>query len=219
MPKAGRPKGSGYKDGKYLDLIADALTRDPDMTPNEAIMKIAFKQSNETSPEAFRRRMHRKWRAQESERLAEAQERRREKYNIQGRALAARQAERMAGVAEQVSLALATDHRMDFAGAAERASLALAGLRHVGDGIEMSTFGAAERASLAVVGLRNIGDGLDMPRMDSALEAARAALEPLQSVRAAMDSVKMPAVQELQISHTARVMRDLQNSLPAFKIK
>ena len=38
--KAGRPTGSGIKDGKYLDQIAVALIRDPDRKVNNIIMAL-----------------------------------------------------------------------------------------------------------------------------------------------------------------------------------
>lgn len=79
MAKRGRPTGSGYKDGKYLDRIADALTRDPSKKPNAAIMAIARKEIDPTGHDAFRRRLHRKWRVQGAERLDEAYERERER--------------------------------------------------------------------------------------------------------------------------------------------
>lgn len=73
--KAGRPTGSGIKDGKHLDAMADALTRDPSKTVNSVIMALDSKED----PENLRRRLHRKWERQGSERLAAARERHEER--------------------------------------------------------------------------------------------------------------------------------------------
>ncbi|MGR1580496.1 hypothetical protein ACSSNL_03425 [Thalassobius sp. S69A] len=83
MAKRGRPKGSTYPDGPYLDQIADALTREPSKSANSAIMKIAgaLGITDYRQQEAFRRRLHDKWSTQKEERLAEARERQRERTN------------------------------------------------------------------------------------------------------------------------------------------
>lgn len=81
MAKRGRPKGSTYPDGPYLDRIADALTRTPTKSPNSIIMKMAGDQgiTDYNAQEAFRRRLHDKWSKQKVERMAEARERQRER--------------------------------------------------------------------------------------------------------------------------------------------
>lgn len=73
--KAGRPTGSGIKDGKYLDQIAVALIRDPDRKVNNIIMAL----DSEEDPENLRRRLHRKWGKQKTKRLEEARERHEER--------------------------------------------------------------------------------------------------------------------------------------------
>ena len=73
--KAGRPTGTGIKDGKHLDRIADALTRSPSKSVNSIIMQL---DSNE-DPENLRRRLHRKWKAQGAERLEAARQRHEER--------------------------------------------------------------------------------------------------------------------------------------------
>lgn len=73
--KAGRPTGTGIKDGHYLDQIADALIRDPDRKVNNIIMAL----DSTEDPENLRRRLHRKWKAQGPERLPEARERHEER--------------------------------------------------------------------------------------------------------------------------------------------
>ncbi len=79
MAKRGRPKGSTYPDGPYLDQIADALTRNSAKSANAAIMKIAKSEGiPQQGLEAFRRRLHDKWSAQKKERMAKARERRAE---------------------------------------------------------------------------------------------------------------------------------------------
>lgn len=77
MAKRGRPKGSTYPDGSYLDQIADALTREPNKSANSEIMKIAgaLGITDYRQQEAFRRRLHDKWSKQKEERMAEARER------------------------------------------------------------------------------------------------------------------------------------------------
>lgn len=77
MAKRGRPKGSTYPDGPYLDRIADALTRTPKKSTNSVIMAIAgeLEISDYRQQEAFRRRLHDKWSAQKEDRMAEARER------------------------------------------------------------------------------------------------------------------------------------------------
>lgn len=77
--KAGRPKGSGLKDGQYLDRIADALTRDPTKSANAAIMDVARKSLPEHTHDAFRRRLHRKWQTQGVQRLEAARQRQEER--------------------------------------------------------------------------------------------------------------------------------------------
>ena len=73
MAKRGRPKGTTYDDGPYLDRIADALTRGTAKNPNAAIMTIAKDEGiQDTGLEAFRRRLHGKWHAQKDERMAAA---------------------------------------------------------------------------------------------------------------------------------------------------
>lgn len=80
MAKRGRPKGSTYPDGPYLDQIADALTRNSAKSANAAIMQIAKSEDvPQQGLEAFRRRLHDKWSAQKEERLAEARERQAER--------------------------------------------------------------------------------------------------------------------------------------------
>lgn len=76
--KAGRPTGTGIKDGKHLDRIADALTRDPSKSVNSIIMQLDSKEE----PENLRRRLHRKWKAQGADRLAEARQRHEERIGI-----------------------------------------------------------------------------------------------------------------------------------------
>lgn len=77
MAKRGRPKGSTYPDGPYLDRIADALTRNPEKSANSVIMAIAGELgiSDYRQQEAFRRRLHDKWSVQKEDRMAEARER------------------------------------------------------------------------------------------------------------------------------------------------
>jgi len=81
MAKRGRPKGSTYPDGPYLDQIADALTREATKSANSVIMKIAgdLGISDYRQQEAFRRRLHDKWSMQKEDRMAEARERQRER--------------------------------------------------------------------------------------------------------------------------------------------
>lgn len=76
MTKIGRPMGSGLKDGDALDLIADALIRKRAKSVNGAIIMAARKlgQAPENH-ETYRRRLHRKWKRQGSERLASARDR------------------------------------------------------------------------------------------------------------------------------------------------
>jgi len=77
MAKRGRPKGSTYPDGPYLDRIADALTRTPEKSANSVIMAIAGELgiSDYRQQEAFRRRLHEKWSVQKEDRMTEARER------------------------------------------------------------------------------------------------------------------------------------------------
>ncbi|SEQ30253.1 hypothetical protein [Thalassovita taeanensis] len=77
MAKRGRPKGSTYPDGPYLDRIAEALTRTPEKSANSVIMAIAGELgiSDYRQQEAFRRRLHEKWSVQKEDRMAEARER------------------------------------------------------------------------------------------------------------------------------------------------
>lgn len=80
MAKRGRPKGSTYPDGPYLDQIADALTRGSAKSANAAIMQIAKSEGiPQQGLEAFRRRLHDKWSTQKEERSAEARERQAER--------------------------------------------------------------------------------------------------------------------------------------------
>jgi len=82
MAKRGRPKGSTYPDGPYLDRIADALTRNSARSANAAIIQIAKREGiPEHGLEAFRRRLHEKWSAQKEDRMAEARDRQRERVN------------------------------------------------------------------------------------------------------------------------------------------
>ena len=78
--KIGRPAGSGVSDGATLTKIADMLVAGQVRTANAAIMKIYKKDLVKEPLENFRRRIHRKWKEQRIERMAEARMKYNERY-------------------------------------------------------------------------------------------------------------------------------------------
>ena len=81
MANRGRPKGTKYPDGKHLDRMADLLLQKQVKTANAAIMKVAKEEGIQDSigMEAFRRRLHDKWRVQKNDCMSAARERQAER--------------------------------------------------------------------------------------------------------------------------------------------
>lgn len=81
MANRGRPKGTKYPDGKHLDRMADLLLQKQVKTANAAIMKVAKEEGIQDSKgmEAFRRRLHDKWRVQKNDCMSAARERQAER--------------------------------------------------------------------------------------------------------------------------------------------
>jgi len=71
----GRPKGTGIKDERHLDAVANLIVRQPDLKKTPAISKIVQKAFPEHQWSAAERRLLRKWNKSAEERLEAAQER------------------------------------------------------------------------------------------------------------------------------------------------
>lgn len=75
----GRPKGTGHKDGPYLDQVADLMLAEPGMKKTPAITRIVTKNfPHVANPLSVERRLQRKWDKTQNERMAAARERRAE---------------------------------------------------------------------------------------------------------------------------------------------
>ncbi len=71
----GRPKGSGIKDDRYLDAIADLMVRQPNLKKTPAVSQVVQKAFDQHHWSAAERRLLRKWNNSAEERLEAAQER------------------------------------------------------------------------------------------------------------------------------------------------
>ncbi|EJN16284.1 hypothetical protein PMI42_00119 [Bradyrhizobium sp. YR681] len=74
--KRGRPKGSGKTDGPTLDLVANAIVRDPKLKPTTAMLRIIRSRTdwNATEPTLLRR-LQGKWKEESATLLSAARER------------------------------------------------------------------------------------------------------------------------------------------------
>lgn len=71
----GRPKGTGIKDDRHLDEIADLLVKNPIMKKTPAIARVVEKRFPAHKWAATERRLLRKWNITAAERMAAAEER------------------------------------------------------------------------------------------------------------------------------------------------
>ncbi len=71
----GRPKGTGKKDDRHLDAVADLLVRKSELKKTPAISQIVQKAFPQHQWEAAERRLLRKWNKTAEERLEAASER------------------------------------------------------------------------------------------------------------------------------------------------
>lgn len=71
----GRPKGTGIKDDRHLDAIANLIVRQPGLKKTPAISQIVQMALPECRWSAAERRLLRKWNKSAEERLEAAQER------------------------------------------------------------------------------------------------------------------------------------------------
>lgn len=71
----GRPKGSGIKDDRHLDAVADLLVRQPALKKTPAISRIVQNAFPDHKWESAERRFLRKWNKSAEERLEAARER------------------------------------------------------------------------------------------------------------------------------------------------